>query len=577
MKTMKRTLSVLLAMMMALALAIPAFAAAPTYSITINNDQTGHTYEAYQIFAGDVASKDEQDATADPADDTTGPILSNIIWGKNIEENPTRLIQALIDSDVTAFDSLVADTSTAADVAKALAVAANAATFAELVEPFLTGTPTTSGAYDEGTNTYTISGLAGGYYLVKDKDGELEGDAATATDYIVQVLGNVTMEPKDSDIPTVEKKVYDEEYAQEELENIPYGAGYNDVADWDIGDSVPFKLIATIPQNIDSYETYQFIFNDTLSAGLTLDADSIKVFVAETTAANVNQFEPQDESLYEVTVDGNGQFAVSIPDIKKLDSHEHGANYVIVTYDATLNTNAVIGLDGNPNSVSLQFSNDPNGEGLGQTANDTVIVFTYELDGTKVDDANPETKLKDAQFVLFNGGHTEVAIVNNGKMSGWLKVNTEAAAGGVEMPETYEEWTALNQTNNVILTSDANGLFNISGLDDGTYYLREIKAPTEYNLMEEDVKIVISADTANGQEWNGVATDAFTALTIAMDDGAAQNGNLADGIVAITVTNNRGALLPETGGMGTTIFYIIGGVLVLGVVVILVARKRAER
>ena len=231
MKTMKRTLSVLLAMMMALALAIPAFAADPAnYSITITNDQTGHTYQAYQIFSGTVSS----DAATDGA--TAGPMLGDIDWSDNIQDT-TGLIQALINSDIAAFDGLNADTSTAADVAQALVVAADAAAFADIVVDYLADDPTNQTDEHVDGASYVIDGLPAGYYLVKDQDESLDGDAATATDYIVQVLGNVTMEPKDTDIPTLEKKVVEDRKYQQDG---GYGATLNDVAEYDIAEQGQF-------------------------------------------------------------------------------------------------------------------------------------------------------------------------------------------------------------------------------------------------------------------------------------------------------------------------------------------------
>lgn len=572
MKKARKLTAVLLSLVMLLALVVPA-SAAENYSITIHNDKTGHTYEAYQIFAGTVSSDNPT------AGNVEGPMLGDITWGENID-NPAALVQGLIDSGIEAFAGLDADTSTAADVAKALEVAADAAAFADIVEPFLVGDPATSGDYDAEAHTYTIANLDAGYYLVKDQDGSLEGDADTATDYIVQVLGNVTMDPKDSDIPTVLKKVYDEEFAVNDEERT-YGTGYNDVADWDIGDRVPFKLIAAVPQNIDSYEEYTFIFHDTLSAGLTLDRDSLHVYVTETINANINEFLPQDERLYDVSDVGvDGTFTVTIPNIKALDSHDHPANYIIVAYDAFLNENAEIGLDGNPNSVSLEFSNDPNGEGTGRTEEDTVIVFTYELDGTKVDGADVDTKLEGAQFVLLNGGGTRAARVDEtGKLTGWVEPDDiKEGLTGTNDREKMNELTNEDFANaGLAITSAADGTFKIAGLDDGTYYLREIQAPNGYNLLEEDVELVIAATTANGQAWNsGIATDALTGLTITVDNGAAQNGDLDTGIVNVTVENNRGATLPETGGMGTTLFYIIGGLLVVGAGILLVVRIRMK-
>lgn len=134
----------------------------------------------------------------------------------------------------------------------------------------------------------------------------------------------------------------------------------------------------------------------------------------------------------------------------------------------------------------------------------------------------------------------------------------------------------------MILTSDENGLFNIAGLDDGTYYLREIQAPNGYNLLENDVELVITADTANGQEWDGDPATALEGLNMTFNVVDAEEvpteveGVLVGGTVGITVENNQGATLPETGGMGTTLFYIIGGLLVVGAGILLVVRIRMK-
>lgn len=576
MKRIKSLAAILLSLTMVMLMAVPAFAAG-AYSITIQNDKEGHTYEAYQIFAGDVASDEAQEGNVE------GPILSNISWGNGV--NGAELLAALKAADAEKYGGC----ETAADVAEALgaenATAADAAAFAEIAALHLTNVEGT--ATEPVGGNYVINNLAAGYYLVKDQNGSLEGDADTATEYIVQVLGNVTMEPKDSDIPTVEKKVSDEEYTQYEGAQgpgyqPPYGYGYNDVADWDIGDSVPFKLIGSIP-DMSAYDTYEYIFTDTLSNGLTLQADTIKVYIARNPYDQVNNYEPlimgADYTLdvQNVGANGGGSFSIAFEDLKtnRYVAGEQGDeyHYVIVTYDATLNTNAVIGLDGNPNSVDLQFSNNPNGDGLGRTTEDTVIVFTYELDGTKVDGANIDTKLEGAEFVLFNGGHTQVAHIENGKLVGWIDLpDGYTYENYEEIP--YEVWEAFNETTNVIMTSTAEGVFGVSGLDDGTYYLMEIKAPTGYNLLEHDLEIVIAATTENGQTWDGIPANALTALTISVDGGNAENGNAETGAVALTVRNNQGSTLPETGGIGTTLFYVTGGLLVIGAGILLIVRLR---
>lgn len=565
---MKKTRSlsaILVSLVMVMLLSIPVFAAGP-YSITIRNDKAGHTYEAYQIFAGDVSNDELQEGNAE------GPILSNITWGNGV--NGEALLAALKAADNQKYGGC----ETAADVAEALgaedATAEDAVAFSEIAALHLTDTVAGTANAPAGGN-YVISNLAGGYYLVKDQDESLEGDADAATEYIVQVLGNVAMEPKDSDIPSVEKKVSEEDYHQDD----GYGTTYNDVADWDIGDSVPFKLIGSIP-DMSAYDTYEYRFTDTLSNGLTLQEDTINVYIAVNMDDEVREYTPltqgEDYTLNTENLgeNGGGSFSITFNDLKTAPYIDQGnRHYVIVTYDATLNANAEIGLDGNPNSVYLEFSNNPNGDGTGRTTEDRVIVFTYELDGTKVDGENPDTKLEGAEFVLFNGGHTRVAHIENGKLVEWVELPAGYTSNNYEeIP--YAEWEEFNADTNVIMTSAAEGVFGVSGLDDGTYYLVEIKAPAGYNLLDAGKKLEIAATTVNGQEWNGQAGAALTALTISVDDGAAENGNTETGTVALTVNNNQGSTLPETGGIGTTIFFVIGGILIAGACIIIIVRLR---
>ncbi len=564
MKKMKKLAAILLSLAMAAILSVPALAAGE-YSITIQNDKAGHTYEAYQIFAGDVSSDDPTDGA------TAGPILSNITWGNGV--NGAALLAALKEADAEKYGAC----ETAADVAGVLGVenatATDAAAFAEIAAEYLATVAGTATEPVEGN--YVIGNLDAGYYLVKDQDGSLEDDADSATEYIVQVLGNVAMDPKDSDIPTVEKKVSEEDYHLDD----GYGYTYNDIADWDIGDSVPFKLIGAIP-DMSAYDTYEYIFTDTLSNGLTLQADTIKVYIAVDKDDEVRDYIPltpgEDYTLniQNVGENGGGTFSIAFDDLKTAPYIDEGnRHYVIVTYDATLNTNAEIGLDGNSNAVYLEFSNNPNGDGLGRTPEDTVIVFTYQLDGTKVDGEDVGTKLEGAEFVLFNGGHTRVAHIENGKLVGWVNLpEGYTHANYDEIP--YEAWEELDTATNVIITSTADGIFGVSGLDDGTLHLLEIKAPVGYNLLENDVRIDIAATTANGQNWNGAANTALTALTISVDQGAAEDGDTTTGIVNVTVANNQGTTLPETGGIGTTIFFVLGGVLVIGAGVLLIVRLR---
>lgn len=579
MRKVKKLLGLLLAAVMVLAMGVPTFAASGGYTITINNALAGHTYEAYQVFAGDL-SEDKK-------------TLSNVTWGDGVDG--TAILTALkgTEEETTAYENCM----TAADVAKLLEDYTDDSQamkdFADIVGQHLT--ETTSGTlseYNSEDQSYTISGLAAGYYLVKDKDGSVSGTDAY-TDFILKVVKDTTATPK-SDVPTVEKKVQEDDkditYGEED-DN--YGEGYNDVADWNIGDAVPFKLIGTLPTNFADYDTYQYIFHDTLSTGLSLNRDSIHVYMASDKAGTMDKKELHG---YTVNVPGTEEenqcsFEVAFADLTNSETvgEEVTADkYIIVEYTATLNKDAEIGLPGNPNKVYLEFSNNPNsgGEGdTGKTPEDKVIVFTYELDATKVDGEDANTKLKDAEFVLYKevdgvkqyaqvaqedqiDQETQEITIKKGTIIGWA-------------PAVSETEDSIIYPENSTLKSDEEGLFKVSGLDDGTYWLKETKAPDGYNLITDPIRIVITADTENDQHWEATEEpeDALTKLEIGVTVGSTTTsgtGNTESGIVATDIENNKGAELPETGGMGTTIFYVLGAILVLGAGGLLIARRRTD-
>lgn len=546
MRKVKKLLGLLLAAVMVLAMGVPTFAASGSYTLTISGASDGHTYEAYQIFAGDLSENEQT--------------LSNVKWGDGV--NGEALLAALkgTEEEPTAYQTCM----TAADVAKVLESYENNSSemkaFADIAGQHLTKTTSgTASAYNEDSKSYTISGLAAGYYLVKDKDDSVPGTDAY-TDFILKVVQNTTVTPK-SDVPTVEKKVQeDDKYNQDG----GYGNGYNDVADWNIGDAVPFKLIGTLPTNFADYDIYQYIFHDTLSDGLDLNEGSIKVYYASDKAGTDKTEIPLGK--YEVEAPGTEgtdqcSFEVAFADLTSVEGVTAN-KYIIVEYTATLNKDAEIGLPGNPNKVYLEFSNNPNsgGEGdTGKTPEDKVIVFTYELDATKVDGADADTKLEDAEFKLYDENGKYVIVDADGKVIGW----------------------ADNEAGGSTLKSDENGLFKVSGLDDGTYWLKETKAPDGYNLITDPIKIEIKATTVNDQDWTAMEgpADALTALEIKVTVGSTTtsgNGDTESGIVATDIENNKGAELPETGGMGTTIFYVLGAILVLGAGGLLIARRRTD-
>lgn len=484
MKRMKKLAAMMLSLIMALVLAVPAFAAETTYTITAPSND--HTYEVYQIFTGDYANG----------------VLSNVKWGKNGTGTEGEAVSADIITELTG--------TTGSDTEKL-----------EVISKYVNLESTEFGTVKGGS---TLD-VPGGYYLIKDVDGALEGEEDAYTLYVVEVVGDVTIEPK-SDVPESEKKVKDTNDTDGTT------TGWQDSADWDIGDKVPFQLKGTVADNYDAYKVYQFIFHDTESDGLTFDSTSVKVYVDGTEITT--GFEVVTEDL-----DDDCTFEVVFENLKDIDS-VHADSVITVEYESELNSNAVLGSAGNPNKMHLEFSNNPNDEQggeTGETPDDTVIVFTYKTVINKVDGENK--LLTGAEFTLEK------------------KVKDDEAEGGYR-------WETITGVKNEEGTN-----FTFSGLDDGDYRLTETTTPDGYNTIDP-IEFTITAehdilsDNPALTSLNGNATTGEITFT----------SNTGEGSLTADVVNQSGATLPETGGMGTTLFYVIGGILVVGAGVLLITKKR---
>lgn len=501
MKTTKKLLAVALALVLALSLCTVSLAADPTYTITINNSVSGHTYEAYQIFSGDVTV------------DQGNKILTNVDWGSGI--NGTEFLTALKSASLTGTYSTCED---AADVAKALGEnPGDAEAFAELAAEHLNRTPTGTST---GAGPYTIGNLEAGYYLVKDKDNSTGIDAYTA--YILEVVGNVEVDPK-SDTTTSEKKVKDINNSTDTA----YG-NWQDSADHDIGDSIPFRLSATLPDNYDAYEKFAITFHDTENIGLSFTGVTsvyyIKKDQTEQTTIAEAQYSVKEDSLEDI----NCTFEVQFANLKNITGLGAG-DTIYVEYESTLNENAVIGSAGNPNTMYLTYSNNPySTTDRGRTVDDTVIVFTYKVVVNKVD--GQYAPLPGAQFKLEK---------YNAATTNWDEV------------ETITTGTGANQN-----------IFSFEGLDDGNYRLTETATPAGYNTMEPiEFKVEathdITSDSPALTDLSGNKLTGEVFLTRNTEDGM-------EDALETDVVNEKGLVLPTTGGMGTTLFYIGGIVLVLG-------------
>ena len=491
MKNMRKIASILLALVMVFALAAPVFAA--------EADLSGHIYKAYQIFAGTQAK-----------DNAT---LGNITWGSGINADAF-LADLKADEKI---GSVFAECETAADVAEVLTGWAdkseNAEAFAKVAYDHIIA----SAGIDCVNGTTSLNA---GYYLVVDVTDFAEG--ATNTVYnlaLLQLTNKGTFEiANKTDVPEFEKKVKDI--------NDTTDAGYSDwqdSADHDIGDDVPFQLKATLASNVNDYDTYKVVFHDTLSVKVYVDGNLVT-------------------SGYTLITDcdDNCTFEVVINDAKAIGAGN--SSIITVEYTAELNENAVLGSAGNPNVAYLEYSNNPNWKGdgdnqpgtpgdeeppTGETPEDKVIVFTYKVVVNKVDEAGEA--LEGAGFTLYK----------------------KNAAG---------EYVAIGEE----LVGGEMTTFEWKGLDDGDYKLVETTTPAGYNTIEP-IEFTITAE-------HEILSDdpRLTSLT----GGVLFTGEVSTGAVSADVENKSGVQLPETGGMGTTIFYTMGAMMALGAAVLLITKKR---
>jgi len=563
MKIVKKITGIVLAFAIIMLSAISAFAA----NAETEREILSHEFNAYQIFS---------------ATGVDGKYLSDVEWG-NMFGSGTRQRNLFINEINTSNDfkvngvNIFADCVDADDFARVLSEYED---YSDIAKAFATHAYSYANVPFSGSpfmNGDTIS--SAGYYLFEDTTTN-----GVANPVILKMAANgkVQIEVKAS-VPQVEKKVkedtYDTNYesqtiyAEQNGSKIPlsYGKGYNDVADYCIGDSVPFELIGTIPENFDEFQTYYYSFVDTLSKGLTYtNADKaattvslydIKggkyVLISDVTNAFTIDFSTNRKT-------GDTNLTITCEDILTAIPELTINSLLIVNYNATLNDSAVVGYEGNPNEVYLVYSNNPSTpSGRGETPPDKVIVFTYEIDVNKHDTS--QKPLEGAEFYLIND-KGEYYSSSSESGSYWVK----------------------NEADAELLRSDKNGLFTVRGVDKGTYILREKTAPAGFKVLGHDIEFSINAvilpdiDDDLAQTWTTTAKDAlkqFTAKLLADIDNAVIGFDYSapsDSTVTLDIVNTKVYDLPGTGGIGTTIFYIAGGVLVAAAIVLIVVKRRSK-
>ena len=534
-KVIKKLLAALLAVAMVCAMAIPAFAENSEGDV-----DSHHTYSAFQIFKGDVEGNNIKDFK-----------ISNVDWGSNIINNSDDFLNKLREADH--IGPLFTNAKSAQEV---LAVISqwhdsddDSIAFARFVCNYLySNDANPTYVVRAGSNALTIPEAKAGYYLFVDTTDFSKDDSYHSyNSFLLMVTKgnwNVPITPK-AEKPTVEKKVYDN----------PDGTstgGFGSSADHAINEKFQFQLTATLPDSTnrayDYYDKYSVIFHDTLSEGITYDKDDELDSVVIKSKGDT--YDITDSSKYTIDttdLESQNSFVVNI-DVKACAKDagfdlNNGAT-ITVTYTAHLNDEAYVNTAGgstsNINKVYLTYSNNPKDESsIGKTPESTpVYVYTYQLNNTKHQDTEKGPALEGACFRLYS----DEACTDQSEVQLYQKDGFYYPIKDVLGKEAVE------------MKSAANGTFNVKGLDAGTYYLKEITPPDGYSACKV-IPVTIKADHSRNDQVN------------------LEGSNLTNDIVNIKA---GGITLPSTGGIGTTLFYVVGGGLMVAAIVLLVTKKRME-
>ena len=506
MKNKKLIGSLLVIVMLIAMFSANVFAAGPG-SITVTNPSTevsiaGNTYSAYKIF----------DVTYD-----AGKTAYNYT----------------LDTDFTAFftPARITGYADAYSYVKSLTTTAAITAFAKDIFTYVKANSATiladgSATVAAGLETCTISNLGLGYYLVNGTATAPVSQTITSLCMLNTTTPSVTVNPK-LDVPSIDKKVY---------EDAPINA-WGDVADYTIGETVPFRSTSAVP-DMNGYASYKFIVHDTMSAGLTFNSTSVAVTIGGTSFTDFTVTNSVAGESFQIVF--GSSFLTKTKDAP-----------IVITYSAILNDKAVLFTNDNPNTINLEYSSNPyDATQTAKTPNDTVLVDTYKVDiikytGTFI----PANYLADAHFSLKLINDTAAASIQFIYAGGEYRVATAAEIADTLVTKTID------------LVSDAGGKIVVKGIDEGTYYLFETKAPAGYNILNAAVAITLTRDFNNGGTF-ATATDVVKTYTNGTENGT------------VNVQNNTGIQLPSTGGMGTTIFTVIGLVLMTSVVIVFVTRKK---
>ena len=539
----KKALAFALSMALCFGAALPSFAAVP--STPEEAAQVQHTYEAYQIFTGEL--KDGKLVNVQWGD-AAGTAVQDALWAQFAADS----IKVTDANNKEITDQTKA---TANDFARAIQNYQDSTKIgvgAEKLAAIINDTVDKNGARYAVDPKKQITGVSTpGWYLVVDTTADLTLNQVTGDDYSVYkdraqlqftVDGNINIVTKHTVI-YVDKEVAD----INDSINVSYDE-WSKSADYDVNDDVPFRITGTVPEDFDTYTTFEYTFQDDQSAGLIFNND-VKVFIDdEKTGAEIT-------SYFATTANTNGHsFEIKCDDLKKVPGVTKDSK-IVATYTSKLTGETVeYGYDGNPNKARIHFKNDVHGEG--DTPFDIAIVFTFI---PEVDKVNSKLEpLTGAEFTI-----SKLVKGEDGKEAEWATVKR---ADGTDY--------AYKMT-----VDNAGTHFSFKGIDDGIYRVTESVVPDGFNKAD-DIYFVVEAEHDVKNKLTKLVIKDLAGKVIGTSDDS-DTTNLGTftvskdaGTATTTVINQEGVVLPSTGGIGTTIFYIVGGVLVVGAVVLLIVRRR---
>jgi fimbrial isopeptide formation D2 family protein/LPXTG-motif cell wall-anchored protein len=677
MKKIRKMLALALAMVMVLAIGATVFAApvANEHTITITNtDQNvSHTYEAYQVFSGNLDSKEL--------------VLADIEWGTGV--NGTALQAALVATtdpallttaagkdalgkDIAAGKSIFANCTSAQDVAKVMATLQSTGQKYDANGKPTTddGTADNAGAIDAvatiiannlATKTadftadasdatkYTATVPTDGYYFIKDVTTNLNNETDKTSDtkskYLLSVVKDVTIVAKDTGLEP-DKKILNAEEQKVAADSAA------------IGDTVNFEVTIEVPNTKKYEEKFWFVMNDTLPEGITFTGitsvdingtaltDTAKASpapdltdanyngsagyytLAVTNADNSANSYAWEATGYDAVKEAGGQaIAITFNQFKKfVETKDLIGKTVTVKYTGVVNDDAKFDGTANENEVEFKFSNDPNHDYDGDTPTDDSVTGTTPKVKTRSYTTSLKIKKVDENGQPLAGATFELkgTALNRTVLTGYKFVEESyTPANGEEIDGTATYWllkdgtytttdpsTVQNTTQyaeptskkyfkvtytrdevaaketDIVLVTGADGVAEFIGLNEGTdYTLEEIAAPEGYNKIDGKSAITITwTDPETIDPTTGADADAQAALSAQKAQGgftltatqfaSSTTWNSEDKQFEVTIENKKGSVLPSTGGIGTTIFYVIGAILVLGAGILLVTRRR---